>query len=132
MDIVRSGALRNRGETDIIRSLPFTVGGKYEWQNNVRWDQRLKRIVISAPFIPHPDGQTHHDYRIYLSLDDVAAIITMVGHAGSADDASLLRKTLKDKIPEIVRLLACATGLVPTPMAEVKGITEAKKGVSVT
>ena len=55
-----------------------------------------------------------------LSLDDISALIAIMGHAGAANDASLLRDHLGEELPAIVKLLACATGLLPTPLTEVK------------
>jgi hypothetical protein len=118
MDISRRGSDRDRGTSSIIAGLSFSVGGKYEWQDNVRWDTQWKQIVISVPRVRHQDGRTHHNYQIRLSLNDVASLIAVVGHAGSAKDAELLRTELEKNVPAIVKLLACATGLVPTPMVE--------------
>ena len=88
------------------------------WLDNVRWDSESKQIVIEARYVLHTDGITHHNYRILSSLEDVTALVALLGHAGSASDAELLREHLGKNIPAIVKLLACATGLVPTPMPE--------------
>jgi hypothetical protein len=74
--------------------------------------------VIRASNVPVKHGRTSHDYFIYLTLEDVSALLTLLGHARSASDATLLRDHLADHVPALVKLLACATGLVPMPMVE--------------
>jgi hypothetical protein len=120
VDISRHGSRRYRGTTSVISGLRLKIGAEYQWQNNVRWDAANKQIIIDAGWIPHTDGKTKHDYQIRLSLEDVAALVTLLGHAGSASDADKLRDLLSKNVPALVKLLACATGLVPTPMAEDK------------
>jgi len=134
MDITRRGAERDRGETTIISNLPFKTGSKNWWDNNVRWDRLSKKVVIRAPGVCHTDGRTHHDYTIELSLDDVAALIELLGHVGAASDAKSLRDHLGKNIRAIVKLLACATGVAPVPIKEQtsrpKKKTAAKKKVA--
>jgi hypothetical protein len=119
MDISR-GAQRDRGQTTVINELVLRVGSEYKWHDKVRWDPATKKVVIDAGWVRHTDGRTHHNYQIRLSLEDVSALVTILGHAGLASDATLLRDHLGKQVPALVKLLACATGLVPTPMAEVK------------
>lgn len=118
MDITRHGALRNRGTTDLVSNLSLYKGDKPDWRSNVSWNEYHKQIVISGLLIPHQDGVTHHDYQIYLSLEDVSALITIFGHAASEQNAGLLRDLLGKNIPALVKLLACATGLAPLPIAD--------------
>ena len=120
MDISRRGSERDRGPTSVISGLRLKVGAQSQWENNVRWDATRKQIVIDTRWVKHTDERTHHDYSIRLSLEDVSALITILGHAGSASDANLLRDHLGKQVPALVKLLACATGLVPTPMVEAK------------
>ena len=118
MDITRHGAFRNRGTTDLVSNLSLYKGDKPDWRSNVSWNEYYKKIVISGLLIPYQDGVTHHDYKIYLSLEDVSALITIFGHAASEGNAGLLRDLLGKNIPALVKLLACATGLVPVPIAD--------------
>lgn len=116
MDILRYGSERFRGTTGIISDLKFDTDGQNRWEDNVHWDKRNKTIVIKAPRVRHTDGKTHHTYEIVLTLDDVTALIVLVGHAGTSSDARLLRDRLAENVPALVKLLACATGLTPTPI----------------
>ena len=116
MDIKRHGAQRYRGTTTVLSNLSLTTGKKYAWENTVRWDNATKQIEIRDSWVPAQDGRTRHTYYIRLSLDDVTALISLLGHAASAEDATLLRDRLGKDIPALVKLLACATGIVPTPM----------------
>ncbi len=116
MDISRKGAERDRGTTSIISGLPLS-GGKEFWTDNVYWDNAKKQVVICAQRVLHTDGKTHHNYTIRLSLKDVTELIGLLGHAGSARDAALFRDHLSKHVPAIVKLLACATGLFPTPIS---------------
>lgn len=111
MDITRKGAERDRGTTRIISGLSFKTDGKHSWDNNVSWEPRLKELVICPKWVRHADGITHHNYEIRLNLDDISSLINLLGHAGSATDAELLRDHLGKHIPAIVKLLACATGV---------------------
>jgi len=118
MDIYRHGAYRDRGTTAVIKGVVLDVAGQYGWPGNVRWESSTKHVIVNARLVEYTDGRTHHNYNIRLSLEDVSALITILGHAGSASDAQLLREHLGKQIPALVKLLACATGLVPTPMAD--------------
>lgn len=120
MDISRYAADRFRGWKHIFTGLSIKSGTGNWWQDNVKFDPQTKKIVISAARVPLGDGITKHNYQISLSLEDVSALVTILGHAGSASDAALLREHLGKQVPALVKLLACATGLVPTPMAEAK------------
>jgi hypothetical protein len=115
MEITRTGALRNRG-TKMIVSASFKTTREYTWESNVDWDQRKKQLVIRPRWVPHTDGVTHHNYSIRLTLEDISALIGLLGHAGSASDAKLLRKHLAKHLPAIVKLLACATGVALVPL----------------
>jgi hypothetical protein len=64
---------------------------------------------------------TRHDYWISLSLEDISCLIGLLGHAGSANDAKLLRDHLNRQIPAIVKLLACAAGVAPVPITDDEG-----------
>lgn len=116
MDIQRRAALRDRGTRSIVSGLSFKTDAKYDWQNNVRWDPHAKELDIYAHGISHSDGITTHNYTVSLTLDDVAALIEVLGHAASATDAELLRDHLSKSVPAIVKLLACATGIAPAPI----------------
>lgn len=118
MNITRHGAKRFRGVRSIISRLPLTTGAKGYFANNVNWQSLEKTISITAPWVEDASGKSHHVYKISLTLDDVAALIELLGHAGSKKDAKLLRDKLKESVPAIVKLLACATGLEPTEIAE--------------
>jgi len=118
MDISRSGAQRYRGTTTIVADLSFKTGSEYSWQDNVSWDARAKQLIIRPRWIPHTDGITTHNYSITLNLDDISSLIGLLGHAGSATDAKLLRDHLSKHVPAIVKLLACATGVAPVPIAD--------------
>jgi hypothetical protein len=118
MEIRRRASRRYRGTKAIIPPLSLNWETDDSWKKNVRWDAEKKEIVIRASNVPHSDGRTNHHYFIRLSLEDVSALLTLLGHAGSASDASLLRDHLAEHVPALVKLLACATGLVPKPMAE--------------
>lgn len=113
MDIYRCGAKRNCGTKTIINGLAFKSGNEYSWRDNVWWSRVEKAIYIRAESILHTDKKTHHDYTIKLTLEDVASLIELLGHAGAKSDARHLRKQLKAKIEAIVKLLACATGIQP-------------------
>ena len=63
---------------------------------------------------------------IKLTLPDISALIHLLGHAGAEQDAVLLRDNLKENIPAIVKLLACATGVQPLEMRDDRE-TEIKK-----
>jgi hypothetical protein len=103
----------------VLPNLP--LDSTEEWcRNRVKWDPSTKQIVISATGVPAKDGKTNHNYTIRLSLQDVSALITILGHTGTATDAEKLRDHLCKQIPALVKLLACATGIVPTPMNESK------------
>jgi hypothetical protein len=118
MDITRSGAERFHGIRTIVSGLSFKITSQRSWENNVSWDARTKQLVIRAPRVPNADGTTHHNYSIRLTLDDISSLISLLGHAGSASDAKLLRDRLSKHIPAIVKLLACATGVAPVPLRE--------------
>src|SRR5256885_16462884 len=111
MDISRHAAERNRGTTRIVSGLSFKTSGKYNFQTNVSWDSRAKQLVINPRWVLPTDGITHHDYSIRLTLDDISTLIGLLGDAGSATDAKLLRDHLSKHVPAIVKLLACATGV---------------------
>lgn len=119
-DIKRHGEQRNRGTKYILKGLSLKSETGRSRVDNVRWHPDNKEIVIGAAWVPHGDGRTNHNYPICLSLEDVSALVAILGHAGSASDASLLRDHLGKQVPALIKLLACATGLVPTPMAEIK------------
>jgi len=118
MDISRNGAERNRGTTRIVSGLSFKTTGKHNWENNVSWDSKNKQLVIRPRWVLHTDGITHHNYSIRLTLDDISSLIALLGHAGSATDAKLLRDHLGKHVPAIVKLLACATGVAPVPISD--------------
>lgn len=118
MEISRYGAERFRGVTVLVSGLTFRTGSSKSWENNVRWDAHRKTLEITPRYVPHTDGTTHHDYSIKLTLADISALIDLLGHAGSATDAKLLRDHLAKQVPAIVKLLACATGVSPTPIPE--------------
>src|SRR5690348_12547280 len=116
MDISRHASMRYRGKREIISNLRLDSNESQPWRNAVTWDEATNRIEIKAGYVLHEDGVTHHNYIIYLTLEDVAALVTLFGYAGSESNAGLLRKLLEAHIPALVKLLACATGLVPVPI----------------
>ena len=118
MKVTRHGAERYRGTTTIIPDLSFKSGSEYRWEDNVSWDSASKQLVIKAQWVRHTDGKTHHVYTIRLTLDDISSLVGLLGHAGSATDAKLLRDHLGKHVPAIVKLLACATGVAPTPLPD--------------
>jgi hypothetical protein len=118
MKISRHGAERYRGTTTIIPALSFKSGSKYRWEDNVTWDSASKELVIKASWVRSTDGKSHHVYTLRLTLEDISSLIRLLGHAGSATDAKLLRDHLGKDIPAIVKLLSCATGAAPTPLPE--------------
>jgi hypothetical protein len=122
MDILRYGSQRYRGTKSVLSDLSLEPETEDSFADNVSWDKAAKQIVIRASWVPHGDGRTNHEHLIRLDLEDVSALIAILGHAGSATDASLLREHLREQLPALVKLLACATGLVPTPMAETKAL----------
>ncbi len=120
MDISRHGAKRFRGITSILSGLRLKIGSEHKWHDNVQWESYSRHIVIKAGYIPHQDGITRHDYEIRLSLEDVAALVTILGHASSAANATQLQDLLGKNIPAIVKILACATGIAPMPILDAK------------
>jgi hypothetical protein len=113
MQITRSGAERHRGTTIVVPHLSFNTSSKDFWENNLTWSPRAKQLDIRAPWVLHTDGITHHNYTVTLTLEDISSLIGLLGHAGSATDARLLRDHLAKHVPAIVKLLACATGVAP-------------------
>ena len=91
MDISRSGSERYRGTTHIVTGLSFKAGSANRWEDNVTWDAKSKTLVIQPRWVRHTDGITHHNYTIRLTLDDISSLIGLLGHAGAATDAKLLR-----------------------------------------
>lgn len=124
MDIYRQGAERNRGRTYLVEELSFKTDEERAWKNNVQWDEYSKRLEIRPKWIRHTDDVTHHNYTILLTLDDISSLIGLLGHAGAESDAKLLREHLSKHVPAIVKLLACATGIVPTPMEDIDAVGE--------
>lgn len=126
MDISRNGSERNHGRTTIISGLPFTSGDEDYYKNNVRWVSGQESIVIKANRVLSIDGKSNHDYTIRITLDDIAALVNIVGHAGAKNNAKSLRDALAKEIPAIAKLLACATGLQPLEISEdvTKGCNE--------
>ncbi|MBI2802041.1 MAG: hypothetical protein HYX63_17465 [Gammaproteobacteria bacterium] len=118
MDIYRNGARRDRGTTTIVSGLSLKTNTKYGWDDNVDWDAKAKQLVIRPHYVLHTDGITHHNYSICLTLEDISSLIDLLGHAGSATDSKLLRDHLREQIPAIVKILACATGVAPIPVAD--------------
>lgn len=118
MDISRSGSERNRGTTNIVTGLSFKTDAEHSWKNNVSWDQEAHQLIIRPRWVLHTDGITHHNYSIRLTLDDISSLIGLLGHAGSASDAKLLRDHLSKHVPAIVKLLTCATGAAPVPLGD--------------
>ena len=116
--ITRRGAQRDRGLTTIVSNLSFNTTSKHSWENNVSWEPKAKELYIRPRWVPHTDGITHHNYTVTLTLDDISSLIGLLGHAGSATDAKLLRDHLAKHVPAIVKLLACATGVAPVPLPE--------------
>lgn len=114
MRISRRGASRYRG-TKTIAEIDFAAKNYRDWAS---WNKNSKSVEITGQYVPLGDGRTSHNYKVELSLQDITSLIAILAHAGSATDAELLRKHLKDQIPSLVKLLACATGLVPTPMQD--------------
>jgi hypothetical protein len=113
MNITRRGSYRDRGTTSIISNLSLASDSDDYWKNNIHWNPNNKSIYMKAELVRSPSGRSHHNYSIRLTLEDVAGLIDLLGHAGSKSDAKLLRDCLSDKIPAIVKILACATGVQP-------------------
>jgi hypothetical protein len=118
MDISRYGSTRDRGIRRIIRGLCLKSDKSILIRNKVSWNSQTKQVIISAGHVPHGDGHTNHNYIIQLSLEDISALITVLGDAASGADATLLRNQLDKHVPILVKILACATGLIPIPMSE--------------
>lgn len=118
MDISRHGAQRYHGETVLVSGLTFRTDSSKRWENNLHWDPLEKILEIKPRWVPHTDGITHYNYSIKLTLNDISALIDLLGHAGSATDAKLLRDHLAKQVPAIVKLLACATGVAPSPIED--------------
>lgn len=118
MEISRHAAERYRGVTVLVSGLSFRTDSSKSWENNIHWDAREKVLEIKPHWVLHNDGITHHNYSIKLTLADISSLIDLLGHAGSATDAKLLRDHLAKQVPAIVKLLACATGVSPTPIPD--------------
>lgn len=116
MDVSRRGSIRNRGVNHLISYLQLRSNEPNWRDNNLRWDAKSKHIAITAKGVHSRDGAVYHDYTIQFSLDDVSALIEIVGHLATKTDAVALRDHLVTQIPALVKLLACATSITPAPM----------------
>ena len=123
MKITRSASQRTRRNEPIVEDVKLQTLNKDYLRNNVNWNPSTGGIVIIERYVEFKDGKTHHDYYIHLSLDDLAALISLLGqNADSKNDAKRLHDHLNKDIPALVKLLACATGLIPQSIPNISGM----------
>jgi hypothetical protein len=117
MKISRFGAKRDCGTTVLIDdlSLNSTAFGQSH-KNGEKWDEKTQQLVITRYKVPHTDGNTHHNYTIGLTLDDISSLIGLLGDVGSAGDANLLQGHLAKHAKAILKMLACANGVATVPI----------------
>src|SRR3954451_9648598 len=82
--------------------------------------RKNKQMVIPARYVEDRNSNTRHDYYVKLTVEDMAALITILGQEVSASAPNPLRDALCAEAPALVKLLACANGLMPTPMPGTK------------
>jgi len=82
---------------------------------NVHYASVIRQIIIVLKQIQDPaDPKSRYDYTIELSLEDVAAIIEALAKV-DASDAGPLKEKLANRVPALVKILACATGAIQPP-----------------
>jgi hypothetical protein len=112
MDIKRTGAERDHGATTIYGDLPLNGRRVY-----VNWDRDARQLIIRLPAVKTAP-KTQHRYYIHLTLDDITTLIDTIDRDVVGSDANLLHDHLREHLPAIVRLLACATGLATVPLGK--------------
>lgn len=69
--------------------------------------------------IPSFDNDAHHQYRIDIPISEMVGLIALLGRDADERHAKALQQTLRNHIPELVRLLAFATGMTPPALPPV-------------
>jgi hypothetical protein len=83
----------------------------------VMWNEHEKAIVLTVRNVQDiDDSGSHFDYDIVLSGAEVAHILDKISTDGLANRPHQLHDAFKNHIPNLIRLLTCASGSVPGPM----------------
>lgn len=78
----------------------------------MEWNEKYDEIQIEVRRADHPsDGKTHHDYLIFLSLDDLTKVIELAAGSGIPKCGRKMSRKLRRVRAELLKLLVCASGL---------------------
>ena len=92
--------------------------GRFEgWKNieiasdNVSWHKEGQAVLIKARSVKDFGRSSHHDYEVYLSLDDIVQILNCIGEEGVDESIESIEEAMKASLRALIRLLNAASGL---------------------
>jgi len=101
MKIARYGSTANHGTSSIdLKTI------------RVAWDEDRKSVVIRSNSVRDFNTDSNHNYRIDISLDELASIISMLGSEGVDSCPDTIEKEFEEHIKSLNRIVYAASGIL--------------------
>jgi hypothetical protein len=101
MILTRSGARRDHGKTEIVN----------KEMKDLRFDSKTQTVRLEARNSRDPINHSTYDYRFSLSLDEIGAIVALLGEKTSKEDLGLLATALRSHTRSLLRLANISAGI---------------------
>lgn len=111
MELIRCGANRFHGNTTLWSDKPNLLGVRRP-DYFAGWTSRTNNLEISLQKGPSPSGDGEYDYTIVLHLSDIGKLLQKLAASIDAESYPSVREHLKDRLPDLIKLLACASGVI--------------------
>jgi hypothetical protein len=103
----RAGSTKNHGWTTLIGDRKPTIS----------WDKTTNSVLVWASYVPDVhQANVMYDWAISFPIEDVADFIGVISADGIPGMPREVHEAFRGKLPELVRLAACATGNTPIPL----------------
>jgi hypothetical protein len=85
---------------------------------SVTWDVETKSIRFEAPYVTDFYGTSHRNWKLDMTLDELAAMLKVVSDAIDKTDDETLARSFAQNLPALLRLAtACSSHLLPAVQA---------------
>lgn len=100
MLVKRKGTYKNYGATVLFDD---------ERKVSVSWNKKEPRVELTVKQVRDPNGNSHHNYLVSLSLEKIAKIISVLSEQGLVHSSEQIAARLP--IRDLLRLLVSSSGL---------------------
>jgi hypothetical protein len=83
------------------------------------WNPHTTTIDLEVEYLQDPYHGNYHNYTFSFGLDDLAAILSKLAHDGVERSPEAVHAAFKGHVNDLIKVLACAGGSKPEPLAYV-------------